>query len=376
MAKTTKNPQADGSPMQKWADDFAIMRPTYVQFARKLQELISEFLQLHGIDYHAMECRAKSQESFFEKIQRPGKRYKDPLKELPDLAGLRIIAYYPDDIVRIREILREEFSIDPLQSADKAAELAADQFGYLSVHEVVTLTSKRRAMTEWARYEALHAEIQIRTVLQHAWASISHKLQYKHEADIPRPLRRKLLRLSGLLELADEQFSELRRERSELASQVFESINEKNLAVAVDSDSVMTYMAEAEVVREVESIVKSIGFPPVPDDYESQGLSQVVTLCQQLSIETLADLDHTLQQVRDKLGVFFGTFAENHVGASGNTPHWLAVILAGFDQGKSLQATDIPWSDKYTADAFNAGVTAFGSKGKRKTNKAIGSVKK
>jgi hypothetical protein len=58
--------------------------------------------------------------------------------------------------------------------------------------------------------------VQVRTVLQHAWASISHALQYKQEDDIPRALRRRLARISALLEVADEEFAELNREHNQL----------------------------------------------------------------------------------------------------------------------------------------------------------------
>lgn len=54
------------------------------------------------------------------------------------------------------------------------------------------------------------------TVLQHAWATISHKLDYKSEVDVPRELRRSLFRLSALLELADKEFVDLRRRTEEL----------------------------------------------------------------------------------------------------------------------------------------------------------------
>jgi len=365
MAKKKNSVRTEVSPIEKWTDEYKLLHPTYSQFVTKLHELLAELLRLREIDYHALESRAKDPESFREKTQRPGKSYTDPLSELPDLAALRVIAYYPDDIVRIRELLKEEFGVDPRHSTDKGDELAPDQFGYMSVHEVITLTDSRKLMTEWTRYKDLHAEVQIRTVLQHAWASISHKLQYKHEADVPRPLRRKLVRLSGLLELADEQFSELRRERSEFASQISEKISADNLDLAIDNDSVMTYVKEADVILNIKAEVSRFGFFPVPEGHVSKGLSQLVTVCRELKIETLADLDRALRQVADGLGAFFDAFGKSHGEAHGDTPHWVAVVLVGFDRGERIAPDAVPWSLDYTTDAFKAGNMAFPLRGKR-----------
>jgi trimethylamine:corrinoid methyltransferase-like protein len=62
----------------------------------------------------------------------------------------------------------------------------------------------------------MHAEVHVRTVLQHAWAAISHSLQYKKEDDVPAALRRRLNRLAALLELADQEFTTLSAEHRAL----------------------------------------------------------------------------------------------------------------------------------------------------------------
>jgi putative GTP pyrophosphokinase len=64
----------------------------------------------------------------------------------------------------------------------------------------------------WAKYKGLKAEFQVRTILQHAWDAISHKLDYKPESPMPRQNRRRLARLAGLLELADDEFSNLKKQ--------------------------------------------------------------------------------------------------------------------------------------------------------------------
>lgn len=356
MAKTKDRKRIKSNPIQKWINEYNQVYPTYVQFVNKLQKLLTELLEESKIEHlNPLEFRAKDPKSFAEKIQRPDKNYTDPLNELSDLAGLRIIAYYNEDCERIKDLLKKEFIIDSRHSKDKADELATDQFGYKSLHEVITLTKNRKLMTEWRKYKDLHAEVQIRTVLQHAWASISHKLDYKQEIDVPRPIKRKLSLISGLLELADDQFSELRKKRSERGSQMSESINADNLDLPIDSDSLMAYIKEADVIKNLEAEVKRIGFPPVSEK-DSTGLSQLVTVCQLLKIETLGDLNRELKRTSSRLGAFFDTFDQNNGSTfRGSTPHWIAVVLVGLDNGNNLKTDEVPWSIAYTEEVFKAG---------------------
>src|SRR5207302_1889866 len=86
-----------------------------------------------------------------------------------------------------------------------------DQFGYQSDHYIMSLRSGRAEKREWAKFAGLKAEIQVRTALQHAWAAVDHKLNYKPERETDRPqIGRGLSRLAAMFELADEEFSRLR----------------------------------------------------------------------------------------------------------------------------------------------------------------------
>lgn len=185
---------------------FQAKRPEYEEFTERLKRLIKDLLYEAEIKCHLIEGRTKEIGNLNEKLCRPGKKYGYELDEIPDLSGLRVIAYYIDDIDRITSVIKDQFVVDPVQSADKRDLLEENEFGYLSVHFVVRLDSSRATQMEWKRFSGLRAEIQVRTVLQHAWAAISHTHDYKSKQDIPTELKRKLYRLCGLFELADEQF--------------------------------------------------------------------------------------------------------------------------------------------------------------------------
>ncbi len=86
----------------------------------------------------------------------------------------------------------------------------------VTVLYIVKLKKKWLEVPNYRGLEDLKAEIQIRTVLMHAWADIEHKLAYKAKEQIPEQFRRKLCQLSALLEIADEQFDVLKQEKEKL----------------------------------------------------------------------------------------------------------------------------------------------------------------
>src|SRR5258708_36248047 len=81
-----------------------------------------------------------------------------------------------------------------------------EKFGYQSVHYLVKLRANRTALPEYARFSGLVAEVQVRTVLQHAWAEIEHDIQYHSAEAIPAAIRRRVMSRAGMLEIAEHGF--------------------------------------------------------------------------------------------------------------------------------------------------------------------------
>jgi hypothetical protein len=100
-----------------------------------------------------------------------------------------------------------------IEKVDKTEQLHQEErLGYHSVHYVVALGDGRRGLPEYARYDGLLVEIQVRTVLQHAWAEIEHDIQYKARTALPSEIRRRFITLAGLLEIADREFQDIQTE--------------------------------------------------------------------------------------------------------------------------------------------------------------------
>ncbi len=106
-------------------------RQLYETFALRLQELLKELTHNAKIPCDKIVFRVKTLESFLEKIER--KLYTAPFEQIKDLAGVRVVTYYLDDVERVRQLIYQEFTVDEQHSVDKITHLGAEEFGYRSV---------------------------------------------------------------------------------------------------------------------------------------------------------------------------------------------------------------------------------------------------
>lgn len=276
---------------KQWGTRYGAQRALYEQHATRLRALLADVLRSAGIDVVQIESRAKTVDSFVEKITRKG-HDDDPITTMTDLVGLRVITYYLEDIGRVGELIAREFEIDEDNSADKATDLASDQFGYLSAHYVVRLGPSRRELAEWAPFASITAEIQVRTALQHAWAAVSHKVAYKTAA-LPEPIQRRLNRLSALFELADEQFSSLRDASAATDSEYRQLVDRGALDVPVDTSSIGAYL-DGRRGEELTTLFQRHGFDvstQQPENRQRRARSGLVSELKTVGLGTLADLE-------------------------------------------------------------------------------------
>jgi len=246
-----------------------------------------------------IESRTKSVESFAEKISRPGKSYKNPLKELSDLSGIRIIVYYNDEVEKVAKIIEEEFKIIELENSHQAENYSADKFGYLSLHNIIKLKDERLSLPEWKSYKEFISEIQIRTVLQHSWAAVSHALQYKNESDIPKHLRRKLFRLAGLFELADEEFMSVRNKTEMAHINAAKALAHGDDTLPIDKITLSEFLLKWEKLDNIVKLMKKIGYSVEPiedniDYFAYDYLGSIVYHCERIGIKNFGELKKSL----------------------------------------------------------------------------------
>lgn len=197
---------------------FLNVRRDYEQLCTEVEYILRKKILAVNIETSAISSRAKTLNSFLEKLQR--KHYEDPFAQLTDLAGCRVVCLYHSDISKVAEIIRAEFVI--VEDVDKINALAVDQFGYGARHFIVRL-GKTSSGARYDDLKQLSCEIQVRTVVQDAWAIIQHHMVYKREAQVPTQLQRKLNSLAGLFETVDDQFERIREQREAYVAEIRDS---------------------------------------------------------------------------------------------------------------------------------------------------------
>ena len=199
----------------------------YEHLSVSVLQITEGLMRKHGIKYATAEYRIKEENSLSEKIRKKGDKYK-ALSDITDIGGIRIITYYANDVDRVAELIEREFKVDKENSIDKRKTLGPKVFGYLSLHYVICLDDRRAALPEYENLGELKVEIQIRSILQHAWAEMEHDMGYKSNVEVPSEIVRDFSRLAGLLEIADKEFQEIRDFLETYREKVEAEISEKS----------------------------------------------------------------------------------------------------------------------------------------------------
>ena len=223
---------------KKWYDQ---ERPVYETLAIKLKNLVQELLEIENINYWMVETRAKSLESFEEKFKL--KKCTNP-RDIEDLTGMRIIGYVISDVDKICSLLMNNFDVDKSKIEDKSDTLGTDKVGYRSRHFIATLSKQRTSLGEFKKFEGIRFEIQVRTILQHAWAEIEHDRNYKYGGVLPSEIQRCFNLLAGSLELVDDQFEQLSNRIEKYSADVVAMTKTGNLNIPINSMSVIQYLSQ------------------------------------------------------------------------------------------------------------------------------------
>ncbi len=183
-------------------EDYRKQRDDFVKLGDTVHAMLDDIMEELGIGVLTIEHRVKAEKSLAGKLERSG-GYYNTFEELTDILGCRIVCFLADEIDTIGKKVEESFVIDWENSSDKRALIKEDAFGYLSLHYICSLPFGQQWPDEICGKKF---EIQIRTILQHAWAVIEHDIGYKSDFGVPRDISRQFARIAGILELADDEF--------------------------------------------------------------------------------------------------------------------------------------------------------------------------
>ncbi|WP_342320014.1 GTP pyrophosphokinase [Corynebacterium mayonis] len=191
-----------GSTYFSWLNAHPGVRTTF-------EQVLTELLSDAGVNFDRVDVRIKSWPSLKSKARkiRDGEPvYPDPWYDIRDVIGARITVLHSTQIPAVMDLLAEAFEV--LRSVDKAQETRiSGTFGYGSHHLVLRVTEASESLEEYA---GTVFEVQIRTVLQHAWAEFEHDIRYKRAGGSADPeVDRAFALAAGLIELADQQFDQI-----------------------------------------------------------------------------------------------------------------------------------------------------------------------
>lgn len=192
--------------IQMWREILNPYELAVKELTIKFEHLIKEH---HDKGYYSsIECvegRVKTIVSILEKCQKKGISVDDVTEKIEDIAGVRIICQFVEDIERVVELIRQRNDIEIKQEKDYINE--PKDSGYRSYHMIVWYTVETMEGPK-----KIMVEIQIRTMAMNFWATIEHSLQYKYKMHMPEEIQERLLKAAEATVLLDKEMSQVRLE--------------------------------------------------------------------------------------------------------------------------------------------------------------------
>jgi len=271
MAKEILLDPHSQSILDEFKDNLALFNEQRAKVENRLRTILDDA----GLYVAALESRVKTAQSLAGKLELKGSKYGS-LKDITDILGLRVITFYIDDLAKVSSAIERCFDVDWANSVDKSKSHDIDSFGYLSIHYICSVPDF-----------PYRFEIQLRTVLQHAWANMNHDTGYKSGVEVPKHYLRNLNRLAGMLELIDEQFSIIRTELTDYRRRVQALVASGNLAdVPLDGDTYRSYL-ELNPFYSLNKRIAAINQAEI----QPISLLNYLAVFKHLGFSTLGDLD-------------------------------------------------------------------------------------
>jgi putative GTP pyrophosphokinase len=321
--------------VRTWEQIYDERRPLHGRLADMIAVLLRQQLDAEEVNYLSITHRVKDRSSFLQKIERKG--YDDPGAQMMDFAGVRVVTYLPSQVEQVCDIVSDFFEVDAKNSSDKTADLGTDKVGYQSRHFVCTLGSRRSKLPEYKDLHGVRFEIQVRTILQHAWADLAHGRAYKNFAGgLPPELERSLNLHAGTLELIDSGLNELAKSIDNYSETISKS-DKALLAEEINSISLASYIIDR--------------FPHLRDKGET-GSETAVKEIKAFGLKTISDFDKLLtSKLKDQI--------ESQILPTNTLIGTVRKILMVSDLHKFFSDCGVTW-EAMTRQTYNILVDAYG----------------
>jgi ppGpp synthetase/RelA/SpoT-type nucleotidyltranferase len=333
------DPVDPSDPAQAAIAEFAATHDDLVLAGAEAVQLVVSVLDEAGINYLTISGRTKSVASFAEKATRSvaGVRlYTDPLREIGDQLGVRVITYVRDDVAAVADLLADQVVV--ADDRDLGRETASEgRFGYASRHLQITLDAAREGMSAYAHLPGRNVQVQIRTVLQHAWAEFEHDIRYKGTvpAEHAHDFDRRFTLAAGLLELADLEFATIRDRLRGPAAQADHvpaatpdddpRLDARELAAFLAGQYADAGWSRSDHYAWVSGLLLELGITSLDE------LGDVLRAIDEASIQTQMDYRYPPGAVRRLDDALLATYRERYVALHGNS-HRVAALEARLEK--------------------------------------------
>ena len=216
-------------------DEYREKRSVFEKLRSIVMECLQKCLAENNIVVSGLNSRIKTEQSLTGKLELKGYKYRT-LDDITDIIGVRVITFFSDEVDIISALAEKMFEIDWDNTVDKRKMLEIDRFGYMSLHYICRLPKTICNDPDMPELNEIRFELQMRSTLQHVWANMYHDMGYKTDVEIPREYKRNMSRLAGMLELADEQFSLIRKDITECSRSLPTATSMRCLSTATLSD--------------------------------------------------------------------------------------------------------------------------------------------
>ncbi len=210
-ASVPEHLQTDEELQQQIMDINLLYSAAIREVSTKLDVLGDDFRMKHSyVPIHHMQSRLKSFESLMDKAERYG--IEDPIHNLDtvraevfDIAGIRVVCNYREDIYTMSELLLKQSDVDLIKIKDYCKNPKPS--GYRSLHVVISIpvflvNSKT----------TVPVEIQFRSIAMDTWASLEHELKYKNKGALTEDIQKQLTQCAKTLSDVDEQMERIRHQ--------------------------------------------------------------------------------------------------------------------------------------------------------------------
>ena len=277
----------------------------YEEYATRIRNLIQDLVELEGVEFYAIDGWADRPADLLRTLSELDEKDLSGV----DLVTVRVLLRFPEDVLKIEEVVKAEFEIDPTRSVPSSGLEDPYRFGYPAVVYILSLSSSRANLREWAKYKDLTFRLELRTMLQEAWATIFPKVNQTVGSLSEKKLTRELVLLAALLEKADQGFLTLRNEIKDESllvppSNQIGNPNNNSLNVEkvfTDEELYNLFREDSSLLGKWNAISIEAGFPEfTPDaDYLRESFEYLCVVFRAANIDTISEVRKFLLEMEE-----------------------------------------------------------------------------